>query len=314
MEEKRKALKAEKAAKKVQEEVKKHEELLKKIYSIIELLSTSGGFAIVLKGKNIGLDRWEAIKAIDVDSIEEAGLTLEKVEQEITMLAKLDHKHIVRVYNRIRETTEEWDYIFMIMELCDSTLEDILKEYPDGVPKGKALELLKQIVKGVEYLHSQGIIHRDLKPGNIFMKEGQVKIGDFNISKEIGIGNTTRVSQMFLTPQYAPPERAIYHRPGDKKVDIWSIGVIYYRLLQGQLPFTGDTEEVLRNIGNISYPPLTKGDEFDLQVIRMCLLPENNRADITQLKNFIIKGSQPIMPKVIFMYMNILYSSLARNI
>ena len=301
---------------KTQKVVKKYEELLKKVYSIIELLSASGGFATVLKGKNIGLDRWEAIKAIDVDFIEDAGLTLEKVEQEITMLAKLDHKHIVRVFNRIRETTEEWDYIFMIMELCDSTLVDILNEFPDGVPKGKARELLKQIVKGVEYLHSQEIIHRDLKPGNIFLKEGQVKIGDFNISKEIGIGSTTRPSQMFLTYDYAPPERAVYQRPGDKRVDIWSIGVIYYILLQGQLPFTGDThEELLRNIGNICYSPLTKGDDFDFEVIRMCLLPENDRADITQLKDFIIKGPQPIMPKVICMYISIyLYSSLERNI
>ena len=304
MVEKRKALKEQKA-------VKKYEELLKKAYSIIALLSSSGGFATVLKGKNIGLDRWEAIKAIDVNSIVDAGLTLEKVEQEIIKLAKLDHKHIVRVHNKIRERTKEWDYIFMIMELCDSTLVDILKVFPDGVPKGKARELLKQIVKGVEYLHSKGIIHSDLKPGNIFLKEEQVKIGNFNILKEIGIGNTT-----ILTYDYAPPERAVHQRPGDKRVDIWSIGVIYYRLLQGQLPFTSDThEELLGNIRNIRYPPLTKGDEFDLQVIRMCLLPENDRADITQLKNFINKGPQPFMPKVIFTYINIyLYSSLARNI
>ena len=277
----RKAVKAQKV-------VKKYEEMLMKVYSIIELLSTSGGFATVLKGKNIGLDRWEAIKAIDVDFIEDAGLTLEKVEQEITMLAKLDHKHIVRVFNRIRETTEEWDYIFMIMELCDSTLVDILNLHPDGAPKLLARKLIIQIVKGVSYLHSQGIIHRDLKPENIFMKEGLVKIGDFNISKEIGIGNTTRASQMLLTCDYAPPERAVHQLPGDKMVDIWSIGVIYYRLLEGKLPFTGHTlAQLLRNIENIIYPPLRKGDDFDIKLIRMCLVPEKDRADIAQLIEFL---------------------------
>ena len=257
-----------------QKKEKKYGDILKEVYELIGLLSTQGGFAEVLKGKNKGLNRWEAIKAIDCDSIEDAGMSLEKVEQEITMLAKLDHKHIVRAHNRIRKTTEDVDYIFMIMELCDSTLVDILNQHPSGVPKSLARELLKQIVHGVEYLHSQGIIHRDLKPANIFIKDEIVKIGDFNISKEIGVGSTTKPSQMLLTYDYSPPERVVYHRPGDKRVDIWSIGVIYYLLLQGQLPFVGDTlEELLGNIEKIRYPKLTKGDDFDLNILRMYLVP-----------------------------------------
>ena len=140
----------------------------------------------MIKAVNTGLEREEAIKAIDLNAVEEEGLTMEKVMQEVTMLAKLDHNNIIKVYNKLR-TTEEFDYLFVIMELCTSTLVDILKAHSNGVPIKEARNILSQIVDSVAYLHSKKIIHRDLKPANVFIKEGIIKIGDFNISKEIGI-------------------------------------------------------------------------------------------------------------------------------
>ena len=188
--------------------------LLEREYEKAEVLSTDGNFSTVIKAVHTGLEREEAIKAINLDAVEEKGLTMEKVMQEVTMLAKLDHNNIVKVHNKLRRTMEEYDYFFVIMELCTSTIVDTLKAHPNGVPIKEARNILSQLVDGVAYLHSKMIIHRDLKPASVFIKEDIMKIGDFNISKEIGKGNTTRASQMFATLDYCPPERAIHRQPG----------------------------------------------------------------------------------------------------
>ena len=268
--------------------IKRLGKLLEPEYEKAKVLSTAGSFSTVIKALNTGLKREEAIKAIDLDTIEEEGLTMEKVMQEVTMLAKLDHNNIVKVYNKLRKTTEDFDYLFIIMELCTSTLVDTLKSHPNGVPIKETRNIISQIVDGVAYLHSENIIHRDLKPANVFIKGGIMKIGDFNISKEIGKGDITRASQMLATLDYCPPERAIHRPPGDYRVDLWSIGVFYFQLLHGVLPFTGESEEDLyHNIEFIQYPPITKGDDFDRKVIQMCLVNEKDRCYITHLQNFI---------------------------
>ena len=281
----------ERRAKLVKRVEDRFQEILRAEYLNIHVLSTSGGFSTVLKGLNIELQREEALKAIDCDSSEFASLTKEKVEQEVTMLAKLDNKYVVKVYHKIRKQTEDYDYMFIVMELCDSTLADTLKGGKGigmGIEGQRARRYLEQIVKGVSYLHSKNIIHRDLKLANIFLKEDQVKIGDFNISKEIGIGVATQANDMLLTVPYAPPERLILRLPGDKRTDIWSIGVVYYYLLQGHLPFTGDNhQQLMDNIEHIKYPPLKDSTPYDLQIINMTLAHETHRATTKELFNFV---------------------------
>ena len=277
--------------------IKRFQNALEDKYTNAEILS-KGGFSIVLKAMNRELEREEAIKAIDCDRLLDDGMTMEKIEKEVTLIAKLNHKNIVKVHNKIRKTADGRDYIFIIMELCTSTLADTVREHPEGVPVPQARKLLKQIVEGVNYLHSKKIIHRDLKLENIFELEGVLKIGDFNISKEEGKGNTTTASQMYFSLKYAPPER-LDQNPGDSRADLWSIGVIYYLLLHGVHPFVGTNQQVLVNIGKINYLPVTKGDPFDLEVIQMCLVQEKDRCYIGQLREFIkTKGMVPVSPTV----------------
>ena len=285
--------------------IDKFRNVLEEEYMNAEILSQVGGFSIVLKAMNRVLEREEAIKAIDCDQLLKDGITMEKIEKEVTLIAKLNHKNVVKVYNRIRRTTAYYDYIFIIMELCTSTLADTVREHPEGVPVPKARKLLKQIVEGVNYLHDKKIIHRDLKLDNIFELEGVLKIGDFNISKEEGKGITTNASQMFGSLKYAPPERLVDQNPGDSRADIWSIGVIYYLLLHGVYPFDGTNKQVLENIAKINYSPVTKGDHFDLQVIQMCLVKEKDRCYIGQLREFIkTKGLVPV-PTTVYIYIYI---------
>ena len=279
--------------------IKRFQNALEDKYTNAEILSLAGGFSIVLKAMNRELEREEAIKAIDCERLLDDGMTMEKIEKEVTLIAKLNHKNIVKVHNKIRKTTDDRDYIFIIMELCTSTLADTVREHPEGVPVPQARKLLKQIVEGVNYLHGKKIIHRDLKLDNIFELEGVLKIGDFNISKEEGKGVTTTANQMFVSLKYAPPERLVDRNPGDSRADIWSIGVIYYLLLHGVHPFVGTNQQVFENIEKINYSPVTKGDPFDLEVLQMCLAQEKDRCYIGQLKEFIkTKGMVPVSPTV----------------
>ena len=290
--EERKAKKAEQLAKSIED---KFQKLLKKYYVNIKLVSCAGGFSIVIKGLNIKLKREEALKAIDCDSIEDTGLNMEKIEQEISIMGKLDHPNIVKIFTTLRVTTTEDDYLFIVMELCDNTLSSIILEHPGGVVKAEARLYLGQIVDGVVYLHENNIVHRDLKPDNVFFKGNQIKIGDFNISKEIGTGKTTRASQMMLTYTYTAPER-VTGEPGDQRLDSWSIGCIYYQLLVGSLPFRGDCDfEIMKNIRNIDYFTPKNADSFDLSILKMTLVNESNRKYMHDIKDFISQGHLEVL-------------------
>ena len=286
-------LMAERKAIKLAKLVKKFQEFLAKDYKYLEMLSTSGGFSRVLKGMNIHLGREEALKVIDIDSVEETGLTMSKVEMEINILAKLDHKHVVKIYHTLKKLTEDDNYLFIIMELCESTVSKVIKSYPKGVPRELAMQYLRQITKGVAYLHTESIIHRDLKPDNLFLKHGQIKIGDFNISKEEGKGEATKPSQIMLTLSYSPPERVTGGK-GSAKLDVWAIGCIYYELLEGKkaFDFESDYEEAIENIKSITYPPCTKATQFDLRILQATLVPEKQRKSIFELKEMLKEDLQ----------------------
>ena len=201
----------------------KYANLLKKEYTKIEILDTSGSFSIVLKGWNKKSVRFEAIKAIDLVNLYQIELEISRVKTEILILSILDHQRIIKIFDTISRKTSDAEYLFIGMEYCENTLDNVLRQ---EIPRDIAREYLLQIIQGVAYLHRNNIIHRDLKPNNIFLKEGIIKIGDFNISKIKGVGPTTRQSKTLLTLQYASPERL--GGKGDELMDSWSIGCIYY--------------------------------------------------------------------------------------
>ena len=268
----------------------KYSKLVEEEYKSIEILSSSGGFSIVLKGENLSIGRVEALKVIDCDYIEDLGLSMAKVMQEITIMGKLDHKNVVKLYNTLRKTTEDVDYLFIVMEYCDSTLSHVLKQNTQGLKQSHALSYLYQMLAGVAYLHKQNIIHRDLKPENIFLKENCVKIGDFNISKdEKSNSTTTRPSQVLLTLRYSSPER-LEGLKVDEKLDSWAIGCIYYEMIEGRRAFEGtDNAALSENIRNINYLPMEKVTELDLRIIGMTLVKAKERKTVRELKELIKK-------------------------
>lgn len=208
-------------------------------YKIRRISLGSGSFGDVKKGIHIETNEIRAIKIIPKTynfSDEQKNLI-----KEIIIMKKLDHPNIVKIF----EFFEDQDFIYIIMEFLEGgELFNMLKTKKTFSEKESA-EILKNILEGINYLHSKDIIHRDLKPENIlFTKNGILKIVDFGSSTVI---KSKRKIKQYGTPYYVAPE--VLRGKYGTKCDIWSCGVILYSLLSGFPPFNGDCErEILQSV------------------------------------------------------------------
>ena len=201
-----------------------------------------GGFARVFKARRKD-GRLVAVK-IPV-SLDEA--TGKSFIRELTNWTKLDHPNVVKVY--------DYNILpipYFEMELCDCSLADL----PKPLNPEKASWLIFNICEALKYAHKQGIIHRDLKPQNIMLKDGIPKVSDWGLSKVMTESSSSRTA---FTPLYAAPEQISGDRK-DERTDIWQLGVIFYELVTGELPFKGD------NIIEVGMAIATKQPTFPSQI------------------------------------------------
>jgi Protein kinase domain len=155
----------------------------------------------------------------------------------VTQCLNLKHPNLLSLYDvRQDDQGDTW----VVMELmADHSLEEVLNQHPDGLPRAEALAWIHGIAAGVAYLHDHGIVHRDLKPGNIFVDEGIVKIGDYGLSKFISCSRRSGQTGSVGTVHYMAPEVA-NGRYG-KEIDIYALGIILYEMLTGHVPFEGES-------------------------------------------------------------------------
>ncbi|AEO13930.1 protein kinase [Thermococcus sp. AM4] len=193
-------------------------------YTDVELIG-KGGFARVYKAKRKD-GKIVAVK-IPLSLDENTGRAFLR---EITNWLHLKHPNIVRLYD-----ANILPIPFLEMEYCESSLEKLPKPLPVDV----ASYIVFNITEGLKYAHSRGIIHRDLKPSNILLKNGTPKISDWGLSKAMAETHSTTLAS--FTPFYASPEQTSrrFGKP-DHRSDIWQLGVIFYQLVTGRLPFEGD--------------------------------------------------------------------------
>ena len=155
--------------------------------------------------------------------------------QEAKALAALSHPNIVSVHDFGREG----DQYFIVMEFVDGTNLRPLLAAQKISPK-EALKIIPVLCDALEFAHSQGVVHRDIKPENILLdKAGRVKIADFGLAKmagPAGSANMTRTSVAMGTPQYMAPEQFENAKAVDHRADIYSMGVLFYEMLTGELP------------------------------------------------------------------------------
>ncbi|ALM75539.1 serine/threonine-protein kinase [Thermococcus barophilus] len=223
-------------------------ELLDK-YELLEFLG-EGGFAKVFKAKRKDDGKIVALKIPRID--EKTSKTFIK---EVSTWFHLNHPNIVKLYDVdiLPIPYLEMEYIEGV-KLNGKTIRD-LDKYPKPVDEKTALNLIKGIASGLKYAHNKGIYHRDLKPLNILLKSDLMpKITDWGLAK-IGTMSPGR-SVMGYTPLYASPEHLMPSKYGhtDARTDIWQLGVTFYELLTGKLPFEGYTyEEVFGKIVDENY-------------------------------------------------------------
>jgi len=165
----------------------------------------------------------------------------------------LKSPHLVAIHDV--KQNPDGDY-FVIMEyIAGPSLRDLMNSESNGLGPQKAAYFLREIGKGLAYLHDRGIVHRDLKPGNIFYEDGYVKIGDYGLSKFMAASQHSGQTVSVGTVHYMAPE--VGSGNYDRTIDIYALGVILYEMLLGHVPFTGAT------MGEVLMKHLTAQPEVD---------------------------------------------------
>ena len=209
-------------------------------YKLKELVG-AGGVASIYKGYDERLARWVAIKVISIATIggETEETVLARFRQEAQAIAALRHRNILTIYGY----GEEEGYAYIIMEYVPG---GSLKDRVDAgkpVSWDQALTIIIPVSQALAFAHEHNIIHRDIKPANILMpQEDWPLLADFGLAKmeHSTRPNLTMPGQVLGTMAYAAPEQ-IQEGEIDTRIDIYSLGIVLYELLTGQLPFEGET-------------------------------------------------------------------------
>ncbi|MFC1636108.1 serine/threonine-protein kinase [Planctomycetota bacterium] len=202
---------------------------------ILELLG-QGGMGAVYKARQKHLDRLVALKILP-PQIGQSPAFADRFVREARSLARLNDQHIVSVFDFGH--TDAGLYYF-IMEFVDGT--DLRRIIQAGeISTSETLAIISQVCDALQFAHDEGIVHRDVKPENILLnKKGQAKIADFGLAKLVGRPATgytlTQAGQRMGTPHYMAPEQIEHPNEVDHRADIYSLGVVFYEMLTGELP------------------------------------------------------------------------------
>ncbi|MCD6050788.1 MAG: pknB 23 [Verrucomicrobia bacterium] len=201
---------------------------------ILELLG-QGGMGMVYKARQSQLDRFVALKLLPIRDSHDPAFA-ERFAREARALAKLNHPNIVSVHDFGQ--TEK--YCWFIMEYVDGVNLRQMEQTQRLTPE-QAIGIIPKICDALQYAHDEGVVHRDIKPGNILIdKKGRVKIADFGLakllSKKEGEAHLTQSNIVMGTPHYMAPEQMNSPLSVDHRADIYSLGVVFYEMLTGELP------------------------------------------------------------------------------
>lgn len=200
---------------------------------ILEMLGR-GGMGAVYKARQKNLNRVVALKILPPAMAALAGFA-DRFGREAQAMARLSHPHIVVIY----DFGNRRGLFYILMEYVDGlSLRAIMEG--GGVAPAEALNLVPQICEALQYAHGRGVIHRDVKPENILLdRQGSIKVTDFGLARLAGTRGVSSVSasrHVLGTPVYMAPEQIEHPGRADHRADIYSLGVVFYQLLTGELP------------------------------------------------------------------------------
>jgi len=193
-----------------------------------------GATGIVYKAVDESLGRDVALKILNRSHVDSE--SCKRFQTEGAVLASLNHPGIATIYDLFATDNE----LLMVMELVrGETLEQLIDRV-GPLPLNHAVYVIDQILSALEYAHRAGVVHRDLKPANIMLTELGIKIMDFGVARARRSTAGGVESHIVGTPAYMAPEQALGESV-DEAADVYSVGVMFYRVLTGALPFAADT-------------------------------------------------------------------------
>jgi CHASE2 domain-containing sensor protein len=222
-------------------------------YEILKELG-QGAMGTVYLGRDPSIQRLVAVKTLNYEEIaaDELGDIKTRFFREAEAAGKLSHPNIVTIY----DVGEDHDMAYIAMELLDGNDLTHYCRTDTLLPIMRVIGIVSSVAEALGYAHSQQVVHRDIKPANIMLLgNDQVKVADFGIARVMS-SSKTQTGVIFGTPNYMSPEQVAGKRV-DGRSDLFSLGVVFYELLTGKKPFTGDNmTALLYAVSKSAYRPL----------------------------------------------------------
>jgi len=242
-------------------------------YKILEKLG-EGGMGVVYKAEDTKLKRFVALKFLPPELTRDPEAK-QRFIHEARAASALEHTNICNIHEIDEIPIENRDQTFIVMACYEGEiLKDKIQRGPLKIEE--AIDITMQIGRGLDKAHKKGIVHRDIKPANVLITDDDVvKIVDFGLAKLTGRTKLTKTGSTLGTVAYMSPEQTSGEKV-DHRSDIWSLGVVLYEMVTGQLPFKGDYEQaVVYSIVNEEPKPVTglrTGVPVELEkIVNKCL-------------------------------------------
>jgi len=200
-----------------------------------------GGFAIVFLARDLRHDRPVALKVLHSQVGESMGA--ERFEREIKLAARLQHPHILGVFDSGEAAGRLW---FAMPYIEGETLRTRL-DREQQLPIADAVIIAREVADALDYAHQHGVVHRDIKPENILLSGRHAMVADFGIARALAVsgGTLTQTGMAIGTPGYMSPEQATGDRAIDARSDVYALGCVLYEMLAGEPPFTGPNAQTV---------------------------------------------------------------------
>ena len=216
---------------------------------LVEAAVARSGMASIFRARDVRDDRIVALKIPHPD-LESDPILYDRFKRESDIGEKLDHPKVMRVFSDARRSR-----MYMVMEWCDGRL--LRQILSDGrISHDRAVHIAVEVLEALEYIHANGVVHRDLKPENIMVgADDEIKLIDFGIAGDSAAKRLTyaNITAALGTPDYISPEQ-VKGKRGDRRSDIYSVGVILYEMLSGRTPFSGPSPIAVMNDRLLNHP------------------------------------------------------------
>ena len=196
----------------------------------------SGGMSTVYLARDETLERWVAAKVLHRE-ISDQPDQIERFRREARAVAQVSHPNVVAVI----DAGEDGGRPYIVFEYVDGeTLKQRIDHHSGGLPLDEAAAYAIEVGRGLAAAHARRLVHRDVKPQNVLIdSEGRAKVTDFGIARELEQDGLTKTGRVLGTTDYVSPEQAM-GQPVDARSDIYSLGIVLYEMLTGEVPFKAD--------------------------------------------------------------------------